>query len=165
MTGHKLRPYLPSDAEACHEIFLAAIEELTADDYDEDTRAAWAEAGGDTEAFGRRLARMLTLLVVEEGVPIGFASLEDKRVVAMLYVHPDRIGEGVATTLADALIKLAAAAGSPELTVEASDTAHDFFASRGFEPQRRLTKALGDVWISNTLMTKKLSPAPTQAPQ
>ena len=57
----------------------------------------------------------------------------------MLYVHPAAAGQGVGTMLFDALEKLAAARGSKELTVDASDTARGFFERRGFARSTRNT--------------------------
>ena len=50
---------------------------------------------------------------------------------------------GVATLLVDAIEKLAEARGAKRLTVDASDTARDFFDKRGFEAQHRNTVPRG----------------------
>ena len=50
----------------------------------------------------------------------------------MLYVHPAATGQGVGAMLVDALEKLAGARGATKLTVDASDTARDFFEKRGY---------------------------------
>jgi putative acetyltransferase len=75
----------------------------------------------------------------------------------MLYVHPYAAGEGVATALLDALERLATARGATTLTADVSDTAHDFFQSRGYQPVRRNNIPLDDVWLANTTMTKTLA--------
>lgn len=99
---------------------------------------------------------MLTLIATFEGSPVGFAALEGNNIIDMLYVHPAATGRGVATTLCDALEKLAVARGATNLVVEASDTARDFFAHRGFEPYRRNTISVGNEWLGNTTMKKAL---------
>ena len=83
-----LRPMLPADVPLLAEIFRASIEELTADDYSEAQREAWAAAADDEAAFGARLAEQLTLIGTMEGSPVGFASLKAPDVLDMLYVHP-----------------------------------------------------------------------------
>src|ERR1022692_3924833 len=93
-----MRPLLPVDVPLLAEIFRAGIEELTADDYSEAQRAAWASTADDEEAFGARLC--------------------------------------------DALEKLAAARGSKEREVEASDSAGGFFEKRGFVTKTRNTISL-----------------------
>jgi len=154
-----LRPYLPSDAALCAAIFRAAIEELTADDYDEDQREAWASRSDDVEAFGARLAGALTLVALIEGGPVGFASLKGDA-IDMLFVAPAVAGRGVGTMLLDALIKLAGSRGLAKLTSEVSDTARPLFEEQGFVGERRNMVRLGDVWLANTTMTKALSGAP-----
>ena len=152
-----LRPFLPQDASVLAAIFRASIEELTEDDYNPAQQEAWAALSDDEEAFGEKLGKNLTLIATFEGAPVGFAALEGTSVIDMLYVHPAATGRGVAATLYDALEKLALARGATNLTVEASDTARDFFAHRGFEPYRRNTISVGNEWLGNTTMKKTLA--------
>lgn len=154
-----LRPWLPGDAPVCAQIFRDAIEALTGEDYDVAQQEAWASAADDLEAFAERLAKALTLVAVEEGEVVGFASLEGNETIDMLYVAPDMAGRGVATTLCDALEKLAAARGAKTLAVQASDTALPFFMDRGFAPQQRNTVHRAGQWLANTTMTKAVEPS------
>jgi putative acetyltransferase len=156
---HPLRPYLPADAMPLREIFAQSIEELTQDDYDEDQRLAWISAAADGAAFAKKLASMLTLVVEAEGEHLGFASLRDNSVIEMLYVHPYHAGEGIGTTLVDALEKIAAARGAESITADASDTAALFFEARGYKPESRNSVPMDDQWLTNTTMKKVLKPA------
>jgi putative acetyltransferase len=151
-----MRPMLPDDLPLLAEIFRAAIEELTADDYSEAQREAWASAANDEEEFGANLASELTLVATFGGAAIGFASLADNTRIDMLYVHPAASGQGAGAMLCDALEKLGAARGSKELTVDASDSARGFFEKRGFKAQSRNTVSLGGEWLANTTMKKPL---------
>lgn len=152
-----MRPMLPTDVPLLAEIFRAAIEELTSDDYSEAQQEAWASAADDEEEFGAKLAGALTLVATYEGSAVGFASLAGNSKIDMLYVHPAAARQGAATMLADALEKLATARGTKELTVDASDSARSFFQKRGFVPQRRNTVTLAGEWLANTTMTKSLA--------
>jgi len=87
-----MRPMLPTDVPLLAEIFRAAIEELTADDYSEAQQEAWASAADDEEAFGAKLAHELTLVATYDGAAVGFAALADNRRIDMLYVHPAAAG-------------------------------------------------------------------------
>jgi putative acetyltransferase len=153
-----LRPMLPADVPLLAEIFRASIEDLTGEDYSEAQQEAWASAADDEEEFGEKLGKELTLVATHEGAAIGFAALADNSRIDMLYVHSAAAGQGAGTMLVDALEKLAAARGTKEISVEASDTARDFFQKRGFVAQRRNTVSLGGEWLGNTTMTKKLNP-------
>ena len=74
-----------------------------------------------------------------------------------MYVHPSAVGQGVATTLIDALEKLAGARGAKGLTVDASDNAQPFFAKRGYIPTQRNTVSVNGEWLANTTMQKTLA--------
>jgi putative acetyltransferase len=154
-----LRPFLPADAPLLAAIFRASIEELTEEDYSEAQREAWMAAADDEQAFGGRLAQQLTLVGMIGGSPVGFASLKDGTVIDMLYVHPAAARSGVGSALCDALEKLAGARGAASLTVDASDTARDFFMARGYSPERRNMARRGDEWLGNTTMQKRLAAA------
>ena len=154
-----LRPYLPGDAPVLAEIFRASIAELTGEDYSEAQQAAWAALADDVEAFGKRLAENLTLVATIGGSTVGFASLKGADNIDLLYVHPAAVGQGAGSLLAEALEKLAGARGAKRLTADASDTALGFFEKRGFEAQRRKTVTVGDEWLGNTTMEKRLAPS------
>jgi putative acetyltransferase len=152
-----LRPMLPADVPLLAEIFRESIEELTADEYSEAQREAWASTADDEDAFGKRLVKQLTLVGTMEGSPVGFASLKEPETIDMLYVHPAAGDHGVATMLVDALEKLAAARGAGKLTADVSDSALEFFRKRGFVAQTRNSRPLGGEWLANTTMQKTLA--------
>jgi len=154
-----LRPLVPADVPLLAEIFRASIEELTADDYSEAQREAWAETADDEQEFGARLSGALTLVATFGGAAVGFASLADNSRIDMLYVHPAAAGQGAGAMLCDALEKLAAVRGSKELEVEASDSARGFFEKRGFVAKTRNTISLAGEWLANTTMVKPLAAA------
>ncbi|HET8972748.1 MAG TPA: GNAT family N-acetyltransferase [Pseudolabrys sp.] len=152
-----LRPFLPTDAPVLREIFRDSIEDLTADDYTEAQQEAWASAADDLGVFKTTLSGQLTLVATLEGSPVGFASLEGKDKIDMLYVHPAATGQGVGAMLVDALEKLAGARGTERLTVDASDSARGFFEKRGYVAQQRNTVSVGDEWLANTTLQKQLA--------
>jgi putative acetyltransferase len=154
-----LRPFLAADTPVLAAIFVAAIEELTGEDYSEAQQEAWAGAADDEEQFGKRLAGELTLIATLQNSPIGFASLKGADHIDMLYVHPTAVGQGVASMLCDALEKLAGARGAKSLTVDASDNAQAFFAKRGYVGKQRNTVTVNGEWLANTTMQKTLADA------
>jgi putative acetyltransferase len=98
------------------------------------------------------------LIATIDRAPVGFASLKGDDHIEMLYVHPGAARKGVARALVDALETLAAARGTTRITADASDTARDFFAHRGYVAQRRNTFEVNGEWIANTSMEKVLTP-------
>jgi putative acetyltransferase len=156
-----LRPFLAADAPILAAIFVAAIEELTGEDYNEAQQEAWASAVDDEEQFGKRLASELTLIATLQNSPVGFASLKGADHIDMLYVHPSAAGQGVASMLCEALEKLAGGRGAKTLTVDASDNAEGFFLKRGYVGLQRNTVTLNGEWLANTTMQKTLAGAPS----
>jgi putative acetyltransferase len=153
-----LRPFLPADAPLLREIFRDSIEDLTSDDYTEAQQEAWASAADDVGEFRDKLSGQLTLVATLEGSPVGFAALEGKDKIGMLYVHPAATGQGVGAMLVDALEKLAGARGTSKLTVDASDSARGFFERRGYVAQQRNSISIGGEWLANTTLHKQLAP-------
>jgi len=151
-----LRPFLPADTPLLAAIFVASIEGLTSDDYSEEQQEAWASAADDEAEFGEKLAAELTLIATVQGSPVGFASLKGNDHIEMLFVHPSVAGQGVGTLLCDALEKLAGGRGTAGLSVDASDTAVDFFRKRGYVAQQRNSIIVNGEWLANTTMKKVL---------
>ncbi|HZP74900.1 MAG TPA: GNAT family N-acetyltransferase [Pseudolabrys sp.] len=151
-----LRPYLPSDGKMLAAIFRASIEELTGEDYSAAQQEAWASIAENDDEFAGRFADELTLVATVEGSPVGFIALDQPEHIDMLYVHPAVARQGVASMLIDALEKIATGRGTKRLIADASDTARDFFAKRGYVAQQRNTVTCGGEWLGNTTMEKKL---------
>jgi putative acetyltransferase len=156
-----LRPFLAADTPILAAIFVAAIEQLTGEDYSEAQQQAWASAADDEEQFGKRLAGELTLIATLQNSPVGFASLRGADHIDMLYVHPGAAGQGVASMLCEALEKLAGGRGAKSLTVDASDNAEAFFLKRGYVGKQRNTVTVNGEWLANTTMQKTLADGPT----
>ena len=152
-----LRPFLPQDTPVLAAIFRASVEELTEDDYNPAQQEAWASLADDMEEFAARLGKHLTLIATMQGSPVGFISLDAPTEIGLFYVHPAVARQGVGTMLYGALEKLSASRGTAHLKVDASDTAREFFARRGFTAEQRNSVSVDNEWLSNTTMKKKLA--------
>lgn len=159
-----LRPFLPADAVVLTAIFVESIEGLTGEDYSEAQQQAWAAVADDEQRFAALLGEQLTLVATLQSAPVGFASLKGADHLDMLYVHPSASRRGVASALCDALEKLATARGAARLSVDASDTAHDFFRKRGYTDQQRSSVSIGDEWLARTRMHKTLAASAPKGP-
>jgi putative acetyltransferase len=151
-----LRPFLPADTPMLAAIFVAAVQDLTSDDYSEAQQEAWAAVAEDEAEFGKKLAGELTLIATLQNSPIGFAAMKDNNTIDMLYVHPSVAGQGVGGMLCDALEKLAGGRGTRTLSVDASDNALDFFRKRGYVARQRNSVTVNGEWLANTTMQKTL---------
>ena len=150
-----LRPYLAEDGPVLAAIFVASIEGLTGDDYSEAQQEAWAAAVDDEVEFGQRLASGLTLVATLEGVPVGFASLKGKDHVDLLYVHPDAVGQGVASMLWAALSDLIHSANSDKVAEYRSgkDKLFGFFVGQVM----RAMAGKGNPALVNETLKRKLA--------
>jgi len=125
-----IRPYRPEDLDAVIGIFLGAIREIAAKDYDRAQIEAWAQADRDAWAM-RRLSRPTWVAVVGEK-PVGFTDLEPDGHLDMMFVHPAHQGVGIATALLERVETAARGQGLARIFTEASITARPFFERRGF---------------------------------
>lgn len=160
-----LRPFMPSDTMRLRDLFAQSIEELTQDDYDEEQRLAWMEQAADEDAFAKRMTSGVTLVVQLDGEHLGFGTLKGNCVIDLLYVHPEYVGEGVGTALADAFERLAAGRGADAITVDASESAVPFFEKRGYVAMQRSSVPVSDQWLTFTTMRKPFKAAAVGAPQ
>jgi len=126
-----VRPYLPADLDALVGIFLGAIREVAAKDYDAAQIAAWAQV--DREKFAARCLGTLTWVAVIDRFAVGFSNLEPDGHLDMMYVHPAHQSRGTATALLAQVEKSARAQALPRIFTEASITARSFFERRGFQ--------------------------------
>jgi len=152
-----LRPFLPVDTPMLAAIFVAAIQELTGDDYSDAQQEAWAAAAADETAFGKKLAGELTVIATVKDAPVGFAALKGADRIDMLYVHPSVAGQGVGAALCEAMERLAAARGTKILSADVSDNALDFFKKRGYVANSRNSVIVHGEWLGNTTMQKTLA--------
>ncbi|MGL4322560.1 MAG: GNAT family N-acetyltransferase [Beijerinckiaceae bacterium] len=159
MTTSALRPYLPADTPLLADIFRTSIEELTGEDYSHQQQEAWMAQADDEAVFAKNLAAALTLVLTVDGAPMAFAAMKDNAKVDMLYVQPQKAGQGFGSHLMDALERLAAARGAKTLSADATDNALDFFAKRGYEMKQRNSVSLNGEWLASTTMEKPLAAA------
>lgn len=125
-----VRAYRPTDLDCVIAIFVGAIREVAARDYDAAQIEGWAQVDRQRWAV-RRLSRP-TWIALFGQKPVGFSDLEPDGHLDMMFVHPDHQGVGVASALLAAVEAAAGAQGLPRIFTEASITAKPFFARRGF---------------------------------
>jgi putative acetyltransferase len=125
-----IRAYRPGDLDAVIAIFLGAIRQIAARDYNQAQIDAWAQADRNVWA-PRRLDRPTWVAVIDETIA-GFADLEAGGHLDMMFVHPAYQRQGVASALYETVETHAHRQGLREISTEASLTARPFFERRGF---------------------------------
>ena len=157
-TASRCGPILPQDAPMLAEIFRASVEELTEDDYSGRSRRPGPSAADDLEEFARA-ARQASDADRHAWTARRSASSRSttRDQIDLLYVHPAVAGQGVGTMLCRCAGEARGRARRARLTVDASDTAREFFEQRGFTPSSATPSASATSGSRNTTMEKKLA--------
>ncbi len=130
-----IRRAVPSDAAAACEIVRRSIIELCHEDHqgDEATLASWL-SNKTPENFERWIGseEHVALVAERESELVGFALLNLKGYIALLYVSPDERFRGISKALLSALEEAAVLAGFREIRLESSATALRFYRRQGY---------------------------------
>lgn len=135
MTSYATRRAVPADATAACEVVRRSITELCYQDHrgDRVSLKHWLE--------NKTPVNFETWIVSKEHVAfaaehetklVGFAMLNLRGYVALLYVSPEARFKGISKTLLAALEEGASAAGIRELRLQSSATALRFYLDRGY---------------------------------
>ena len=92
----------------------------------------------------------------EEGVIVGFGSVNDDGYMHTLFVHKDFQHQGVATSLYKHLEAYARERGAKRLTSEVSITAKPFFEKQGFQVDEEQKRKANQMCLTNYKMSKQL---------
>lgn len=156
MAELSVRGFKPADATACAALLFDVVREGTTRFYSEQQRAAWAPAPMSAQEFLDRLDGQSTWVAEDEIGIAGFFSLRPPDTLDLAYVRRDCMGVGVASALCDVLEDHARALGVAELTSDASELAHRFFARRGWRVLARQEFERHGVLIHNYKMSLAL---------
>ncbi|TQF03145.1 GNAT family N-acetyltransferase [Kitasatospora acidiphila] len=123
-----LRPAQPAEAEALTALVLRSKAHWG---YDE---AFMAVCRDELTLRPEQLVPGRTLVAEQDGTALGFGLLAGDAPVgelAMLFVEPAAIGQGLGGRLYRGLLELARTAGFTRLTIDADPCAADFYAAHG----------------------------------
>jgi ribosomal protein S18 acetylase RimI-like enzyme len=138
-----VRPATPADAPGVARVHDAALRAQGADRYSDAELDAMAPPDRDPAAVnGAILAREERYVAVAEAdrsgvgggrvVGVGGVHLDDGRLLGV-FVHPDRVGEGIGRALFEDIEARAGAAGLDDLTIHSALNAVGFYEAVGFE--------------------------------
>lgn len=145
-----LRPYRTQDCPLLAELFYQTVHTVNARDYTTPQLDAWADGQFDLVAWDRSLSEHHTLVAERDGQIVGFADMADDGYLDRLYVHKDHQGQGIATSLCNALEQ---AVPGP-YTTHASLTARPFFEHRGYRVVREQQVERKGILLTNFVMQK-----------
>lgn len=134
----------------------AAVQEGAAVAYTPEQRRAWSPAPMSAAALARRLAGQ-SVFVAEDGAGFaGFFTLTGDGEIDFAHVRPDRMGDGLAGRLYEAILIEARRRRLASLTVNASHLARRFFEKRGWVVVKTQTVTPNGVAMENHAMSLDL---------
>lgn len=125
-----IRRATDADAEAITPVHVASIRTLCANDYTQQRIDAWA-GWKSPDKYRKAMAAGELFFVAEvDGRVVGFSVLFGDEVKAV-YLHPDRVGQGLGRKLLEAVEAEARSAGVTELKLTSTLTAVPFYEACG----------------------------------
>lgn len=150
-----MRRARPEDAARICDLHVRSIRELTGSFYTPGQISAWSK-GRKPSDYRRWMRHGLTMWVAElSGQIAGFAASSGGE-LHLLYVHPRRIGRGVASALLEVIERHAVGMGVRELVCPASLNAVAFYRRRGFQGIEEGSLLFGEVPVPHIRMRKRL---------
>lgn len=148
-----------SDLDDLLTLFANTIRFINSRDYNPQQIEAWLSSIHDRDRWLDKIKNQFFILYQEEGLVLGFASLDQGRYIDLLFVHHKRQGEGIAGRLLKELESEAYSyPGQPLIFYTyVSITAVPFFQSKGFVVERVNEVVLRGVILNNYRMTKVIS--------
>lgn len=122
-----IRRYRDDDFAAVSKLFYETVHSVNAKDYSAAQLDAWAPNVNCLQTRRADLLRQNTLIAQEQGVTVGFGSVDGYGCLDMLFVHRDFQRRGIAAALCGELEY-----GFSVVKVYASVTAKPFFEKRGY---------------------------------
>jgi putative acetyltransferase len=164
--SYRVRPAVPSDADAICAVHVASIRGLCAADYTAEQIDGWAGAK-HPDGYRRAMAAGERMFVAElqpggaGNLVIGLAGVHGNEVRAV-YVHPDHVGRGVGGALLAALEEQALSDGFETLLLHSTLNARSFYLKHGYRDEGDAVFELRPgLHLPCVKMTKPLTTPPT----
>jgi GNAT superfamily N-acetyltransferase len=159
MEAVQFRQATPSDAQTLWWIKHAAIDSIENDAYTDEQLRAWKPTGEDVSDFKRALeSETFDIILAEledEDVGYGVLNVDDGRIDA-LFVHPDHMGQGIATSLMGQLETRAQMHDIEELEIVSSLNAKSFYESLDYWDFGTKVRDIGGTDVEFAIMRKRL---------
>lgn len=132
MTPLTIRIAAPSDVNALATLYHQTVIAHGTKYYTPAQASVWAASALNRERFQRLVLKPTTYVAEWQGEILGFAGIEDDGHVASLYVHRDRLRQGIGSALMAQILHHADDAGLARLFGEASEFSLGLFQKFGF---------------------------------
>ncbi len=159
MSAIEIRKLTPEDGAIAARIFFDAVHIGTADVYTRKERDAWAGTRPDPSRWAERIGGLEGYVAEDDGVPVGFMTIDASGFIDLAFVAPGAAGQGVGWHLYRRVEERARELGATRMTTEASKKARPFFERQGWSVDREQTVERNGVMLTNYRMSKRLGEA------
>lgn len=152
-----IRQATVSDISELKELYQNTVLTVNRKDYTEEEVKDWASCGNNIEHWRELLKEQHYVVAVNEnGMIVGFASVNDVGYMNALFVHNILQRHGIATSLYKNVETYAKEIGVEALTSEVSITAKPFFEKHGFQVDAQWERQANRLKLTNYKMSKRL---------
>lgn len=147
-----------SDLDDLLTLFANTIRFINSRDYNPPQIEAWLSSIHDRDRWLDKIKNQYFILFQEEGLVLGFASLDQGRYIDLFYVHKDWQGKGIGSQLLRYLetVALNHSGPHPVLYSDVSKTALPFFQKKGFLMEKKNEINLRGIGLYNFRMKKEI---------
>ena len=151
-----LRTAQLNDLAQILQLFVTTIKHTCSNDYNSQQFEAWISSAKNKDIWINRIKNQYFLIAEINNQIVGFASLENKYYVDLLYLHKDYLKQGIACELYKRLEQIARESGKSEIESDVSITAVPFFEKMGFRMVHENRILLQGVKLINYRMSKQI---------
>lgn len=152
-----IRRAIISDLSELKELYQDTVLTVNREDYTKEEVKDWASCGNDIEHWSELLKEHHYIVAENEnGMIVGFASVNDYGYMNALFVHKNFLRNGIATSLYKYVEMYAKEIGVKALTSEVSITAKPFFEKQGFQVDAQRERQANRLKLTNYKMSKRL---------
>jgi len=152
--NYTLRAGQSADLLELQQLFVTTIREVCASDYNESQINAWVSSVENEQRWIDMLRNQFVVVALDNGIIIGFGTLDCGNHIDMFYVHKYYQGQGVAKSIYRKLELEAIRQNHASLSADVSKTARAFFEKMGFSVIAEQTILRKSVTLTNYKMTK-----------
>ncbi|MDL2256827.1 GNAT family N-acetyltransferase [Bacteroidales bacterium OttesenSCG-928-I14] len=157
LAKNKIRQASLSDIPKLKELYQNTILTVNRRDYTVEEVEDWASCVDDTKHLVEHFDEQHYVVAeIENGMIVGFASVNDTGYIHTLFVHKDYQHQGIATSLYKHIEDYAKGKGAKVLTSEVSITAKPFFEKQGFQVDEEQKRKANQLYLTNFKMSKRL---------
>ena len=150
-------PLDPSETDALGVIFFDAVHDGTAAFYSPEQQWAWAPVVPSGAAWASRLLSQHALVARDDGLPVGFMTLDKDGYIDLAFVAPAQQRKGIGTRLYSAVEGMARDAAIGRLHSQASFLVKGLFERHGWSTVREQQVDRSNTTLTNFLMEKHLA--------